>query len=134
MGKEILTLVDIEIEKTKFYCYKSLVPLKDADSEKVLVSNRIIGYLYNDNRDKPLHIILPKTSVYVKSYDDKQTKWMYLLIKDNDLLEKNNFIWDKVRADINKEFDSELVYKKEFLKTKIKSHGDDVTDFYEKNY
>ena len=134
MGKEILTLGDIEIEKTKFYCYKSLVPQKDVDSEIVLVSNRITGYLYNDNRVKTLHIMLPKTSVYVKSYDDEQTKWMYLLIKDNDLLEKNNFIWDKVRADINKEFDSELVYKKEFWKTKIKSHGDDVTDFYEKNY
>ena len=88
MGKEILTLGDIEIEKTKFYCYKSLVPQKDVDSEKVLVSNRITGYLYNDNRVKTLHIMLPKTSVYVKSYDDEQTKWMYLLIKDNDLLEK----------------------------------------------
>ena len=27
-------------------------------------------------------------------------------------------------------FDSELVYNKEFLKTKIKPHGDEATDFY----
>ena len=27
---------------------------------------------------------------------------------------------------------SEPVYNKEFLKTKIKSHGDEVTDFYDK--
>ena len=33
-----------------------------------------------------------------------------------------------------KEFDSETVYNKEFLKTKIKSHGDEVIDFYEKNF
>ena len=28
--------------------------------------------------------------------------------------------------------DSEAVYNKEFLKTKIKSHGNEVTDFYNK--
>ena len=27
-----------------------------------------IGYLYNGNKVKPLNIVLPKTSVYVKSY------------------------------------------------------------------
>ena len=30
------------------------------------------------------------------------------------------------------EFHSEPVYNKEFLKTKVKSHGDEVTDFYDK--
>ena len=75
--------------------------------------------------------MLPKTSAYVKSYD-KQTKWMYFLIEDDDLLEKYNTIWDEVSADIKHEFDSEPVYNKEFLKTKIKSDGDEVTDFYDK--
>ena len=27
-----------------------------------------IGYLYNGNKVKPLNIVLPKTSAYVKSY------------------------------------------------------------------
>ena len=75
--------------------------------------------------------MLPKTSAYVKSYD-RQTKWMYFLIEDDDLLEKYNTIPDNVSADIKKEFDSEPVYNKEFLKTKIKPHGDKVTDFYDK--
>ena len=57
---------------------------------------------------------------------------MYLLIEDDELLEKYNAIWDKVSADIKKEFDSKTVSNKEFLKTKIKSHGDEVTDFYDK--
>ena len=34
---------------------------------------------------KQLHIILPKTSSYVKSYDG-QTKWMHFLIKNDALL------------------------------------------------
>ena len=29
-------------------------------------------------------------------------------------------------------FDSELVYNKTFLKTKVKSHNDEITDFYDK--
>ena len=59
---------------------------------------------------------------------------MYFLIEDDDLLEKYNTIWDKVSADIRKEFDSEPVYNKKFLKTKIKSNGDEVMDFYDKEF
>ena len=89
-----------------------------------------IGYLYNDNKVKPLHIMLPKTSPYEKSYDG-HAKWMYFLIEDN-LLEKYNTIWDKVSTDIYiKKFDSKPACNKKFLKTKIKS-DDEVTDFYDK--
>ena len=79
--------------------------------------------------------MLPKTSTYVKSYDG-QTKWMYFLIEDDDLLEKyleiiiSNIYY--VSADTKKEFDSEPVYNKFFLKIKIKPHDDEVTDFYNK--
>ena len=45
--------------------------------------------------------MLPKTSANVKIYDG-QTKWMYFLIEDDELLEKQNTIWDKVSADIKK--------------------------------
>ena len=56
------------------------------------------------------------------------------MIEDDDLLEKYNTIWDKVSADLKKEFDSEPVYSKEFLKTKIKSHGDEVTKLFNKKF
>ena len=55
----------------------------------------------------------------------------YFLIEDDNLLKKYNTIQDKVRADIEKEFDSEPVYNKIYLKTKIKSYGGEVTDFYD---
>ena len=35
--------------------------------------------------------MLPKTSAYAKSYDE-QTKWMYFLSEDDDLLEKHSTI------------------------------------------
>ena len=41
MGKEILTFRDIENEKYKFYCNKTLVCLSDIDIGKVLISNII---------------------------------------------------------------------------------------------
>ena len=113
----------------------------DVDIKTVLLTNKIsfgeraigyfIGYLYNDHKVKPLHIMLAKTSAYVKRYG--QTKWMYFLIED-DLLEKYNTIWDKVGVDIEKEFNSESVYNKTFLKTKINSHGNEVTDFFDKKF
>ena len=86
---------------------------------KILVPNEIpsgnykyfVDYLYDDYKVKPLHIMLPKTSAYVKSYDG-QTKWMYILIKEDNLLEKCNTIWNKVSVDIKKEFDRKHVYKK----------------------
>ena len=76
MDREILTFRNIEIEKDKFYSHKSSISLEDVDIEKVLVSNKIssvvknyeyfIGYLYDNYKIKPLHIILPKMIVYVK--------------------------------------------------------------------
>ena len=55
-------------------------------------------------------------------------------IEDDDLLEKYNTIWDKVSADIKKEFDIEPVYNKNYLKTRIKSHGDELTDLTIKKF
>ena len=54
---------------------------------------------------------------------------MCFLIDDDDLLEKYNTILDKVSGDIKKEFDSNPAYNKHYLKTKIKYHGDEVTNF-----
>ena len=128
MDKEIFTFGDIQIEKNKFYHIRLLFFLKkDVDIEKVLVSNKVsfgeenfkycIGYLYKDNKVKPLRVILPKTSAYVKLYD-RQLKWIYFLIEDDDLLKKYNTIWDKVSADIKKSLIRSLSIIKNFCKPK----------------
>ena len=56
-GKEILTFDNIEIERNKFYRNKTPVFLKDVDIEKVLVSKHFMS---------TLHIMIPKTSAYLK--------------------------------------------------------------------
>ena len=45
--------------------------------------------------------MLPKTRAYLEIYD-RQTKWMYFLIEDDDLIQKYNTVLDKVGADIKK--------------------------------
>ena len=52
-----------------------------------------------------------KTNVNVKNHDG-QIKWMGFSIEDDGLLEKYNTIWDKVSADLRKEFDNKPVYNK----------------------
>ena len=79
----------------------------------------VFGYLYNGNKVEPLNVMLSKTSTYVKRFDG-QTKCIYFLILDD------------ISHDIIKEFDRKPVYNKNHWKTKIKPHGNEVTDFYDK--
>ena len=78
----------LKLKKLFFFCQKNQKYFTD--------------YLYDDYKIKPLHIMLPKPRpYYVISY--VQTKWMCFLIEDDNLLEKYNTIWDKVRADTKKD-------------------------------
>ena len=46
-------------------------------------------------------------SAYRRDFD--KTKYVSVLIKDDEILEKCNEIWEKVKNSIKKEFDSEPV-------------------------
>ena len=76
-----------------------------------------ICYLYNDHKVKSLHIMLPKINAYVKIYD-RQTKWMFFFIEDEDILEKYNTIWDNVTPDIKKHWIASLSITSSFWKPK----------------
>ena len=72
--------------------------------------------------------MFPKTRAYVKIYYGQTS----FLIKDDDLLEKYNTIWDKLSADIQIQFDREPVQNNKFLKDKRKSYDDEATVFHDK--
>ena len=61
----------------------------------------------------------------MKSYDG-QTKWMYFLIEDKNLLKKYNAIWNKLSADIKKNLIVNLPTVKTFENQK-NVYGDEVT-------
>ena len=103
MGEEILTFHDIKIDK--LFHYKSPIYLEDVDMDHIFFwwkknCKYFNGYCRDVYKIKPLQIMLPKTSTYVKIYDG-QTKWMYVLIKDDDILRKYNASWDKVSSEKN---------------------------------
>ena len=58
---------------------------------------------------------------------------MSFLIEDDELLEKYNEIWGKVRNSIKKEFDSEPVCDEKYLRTKIKSYNGKVNTNFQNN-
>ena len=63
-----------------------------------------------------------------------ETKYISLLIKDDELLEKYYEIWEKVKINIKKEFDSESVYSEKYVKAKIKSYNGKInSNFHNKN-
>ena len=60
-------------------------------------------------------------SVYRRDF--VETKCISSLIKDHELLEKYNEIWEKVKNSLKKEFDSEPVYNEKHLKANIKYYN-----------
>ena len=97
--KKIITFADIEIEKCKLvivkilFCYKMQISKKYRYLTWFLQFKKIckyfIGFKDDNHKMKPLRIILSKTSANVKSYYG-ETKWTYLFIEDDELLEKDN--------------------------------------------
>ena len=70
-------------------------------------------------------------SAYRRDFDE--TKHKTFSIKDDELLQKYNEVWEKVKNSLKKESDSEPVYNEKYLKAKIKScNGKINTNFHNK--
>ena len=61
-----------------------------------------------------LCIMPPKMTGYVKYFD--KSKYISLLIKDDDLFIRYNKVWDKVGNSNKKRFGSKPVYNEKYLK------------------
>ena len=83
-----------------------------------------IGYK-EDQRFKPLCIMFPKMSEYVKCSDE--SKYISFSIKDGELAEKYNKTWNKVSNIIKKGFDKRTVYDAKYISTKIKSYNGKIS-------
>ena len=81
--------------------------MKNADINKIVVSNKLyfgkkwfeyfIGYK-DAKKIGPLYIFLPKISAYKRDFDE--TRYIFFLINDDELLKKHNEIWEKVKNTI----------------------------------
>ena len=128
MSEKTLTFSNIILNKKKFHRSKETIDLLSVDLDQIVVSHKFIhndegfkyfiGYLKNEIV-KPLCIILPQTSGYIK-YFENGSKNMSFFIKDDEVWDKYDKIWDVIKNKLNIKFHSELVYEYKFLKAKVR--------------
>ena len=68
---------------------------------------------------KPLCIILPHKSEYIK-YFENGGKNISILIKDVEVWEKYEKIWDVIKNELSIKLHSEPIYKQKYLKAKVR--------------
>ena len=79
-----------------------------------------ISLVYKDGKIvKPLYIILPQLSGYIKNFENGG-KNLSFMVKNDDVLDKYNEIWDKIKEKINIKFHSDPVYDEKYIKAKAR--------------
>ena len=68
---------------------------------------------------KPLCIILPQMSGYIK-YFENGGKNMSFFIKDDEVWEKYEQIWDVIKNKLGIKFHSKPIYERKYLKAKVR--------------
>ena len=85
----------------------------------VLSISLITKNLNRFNNFKPLCIILPQMSGYIK-YFENSGKNMSFTIKEDDVFIQYNEVWDKTKETLNIKFRSQPVYDEKYIKAKVR--------------
>ena len=121
---------DRKIAKETFYAAKRPINICDVNIDNIVISKLVqtktnskylIGYL--DKTIRPLVMIMPKMSGYVKAFKVKEgnNKLMLFRIDDEKLLEKYKAIWTKIEDLKNIKLKALPVYDDRYIKTKIRT-------------
>ena len=124
-----------EIAKENFYAAKRPIKIWDVNVNNIVISKLVkiktnskylIGYL--DKVIRPLVLIMPKMSGYVKTFkvEDKIKKLMSFRIDDKKLLDKYRAIWSKTEDLKNIKLNTLPVYDGRYIKTKIRTYGNKI--------
>ena len=128
MSEKTLKFNNIRLKKKEFHKSKEPIDLLSINLDQIVVSDKckhndegfkhFIGYLEGEII-KPLCIILSQMSGYVK-YFENGGKNMSFLIKDDEVWDKYDKIWDVIKDKLGIKFHSEPVYEYKYLKTKVR--------------
>ena len=120
MSEKTLKFNNIKINKNKFHTSKQAIGLDSVTTDKIVVSDKFRhseeGYKYfigyqEDEIVRPLCIILPQMNGYIK-YFENGGKNMSFLIKNDEVWEKYEDIWDVIKNKLGIKFHSESIYEK----------------------
>ena len=128
MSEKTLKFNNIRLNKKEFHKSKEPIDLMSIIVDQVVVSDKFkhnnegfkyfIGYL-EGGIVKPLCIILPQMSGYIK-YFENGGKNMSFLIKDDEVWEKYDKICDAIKNKLGIKFPSEPAYEYKYLKAKVR--------------
>ena len=128
MNEETLKFNDIILNKKEFHKSKESIDLLSVDVDQIVVSyrfkhnNQSFKYFIGNQKGeivKPLCIILPQMSGYIK-YFESGSKNMSFLIKDDEVWNKYDKIWDVIKDKLGTKFHSEPVYEYKYFKAKVR--------------
>ena len=127
MSEKTLKFDNIKVTKKEFHKSKQPINLDLINVDQIVISDKFkhsdggfkyfIGYKEGEIV-KPLCIILPQMSGYIK-YFENGGKNMFFVIKD-DVLDKYNEIWDKIKGKLNIKFHSMPAYDEKYMKAKVR--------------
>ena len=133
MGEKTLKFNNIKVNKKECHKSKKAIESDLVDTCKIVVSDRFKhseegskyfnGYQENEIV-KPLCIILPQMNGYIK-YFDNGGKNMSLSIKNNEVWEKYEDIWDVTKNKLSK-FRSQPIYENKYLKAKVREFNGNI--------
>ena len=110
MSEKTLKFDDIVVNKKEFHASKQAIALNKVNTGKIIVSYKFkhsdggfkyfIGYLHENDVIRPLCMILPQMSGYIK-YFDNGGKNMSFKIEDESVYLKYTEIWNKIKKSLN---------------------------------
>ena len=128
MSEKTLKFDNIRVNKKEFHKSEQPIDLDLINVDQIVVSDKFkhsdggfkycIGYKEGEIV-KPLRIILSQMSGYIK-YFKNGGKNMSFVIKDDDVLDKYNEIWDKIKGKLNIKFHNMPVYDEKYMKAKVR--------------
>ena len=125
---DVKILKFIIVNKKSFHKRKEPIDLLSVNIDRIVVPDKfkhnnegfkyLIGYL-EDELVHPLCIVLPHMRGYIK-YFENGGKNMSFLIKEDEVWDKYDKIWDVIRDKLGIKFHSESVYKYKYLKARVR--------------
>ena len=126
-GKK-LKFDNIRVNKKEFLKSKQPIDVNLVNLDQIVVTDKFkhsddgfkyfIGYKKSEIV-KPLCIILPQMSGFIKYFEDGGEN-MSFMIKNDGVLDKYDEIWGKIKDKINIKFHSMPVYDKKYIKAKVR--------------
>ena len=134
MNEKTLKFINIKINKKEFHKSKQAIDLDSVTVDKIVVSDKFRhneeGYKYytgykEDEIIKPLCIILPQMNGYINCFENG-AKNISFLIKNDEVWEKYEEIWDVIKNKLGTKFHSDPIYEEKYLKAKVREFDGEI--------